>query len=50
LKSQAKSIIVLVMFRHAATKKGQQGDIAKALTLWAEYKQRKAAAKPKHRR
>jgi putative addiction module killer protein len=40
----------LIILLGGGTKKGQQGDIAKALTLWAEYKQRKAAAKPKHRR
>jgi len=47
LARDGNAVIILL---GGGTKKGQQGDIAKALTLWAEYKQRKAATKPRHRR
>lgn len=34
----------LIVLLGGGTKKGQQADIARARTLWAEYKARKAAA------
>jgi putative addiction module killer protein len=40
----------VIILLGGGTKKGQQGDIARAQALWTEYKQRKAAAKPKDRR
>ena len=40
----------LIILLGGGTKKGQQRDIARAQALAAEYKARKAATKPKHRR
>jgi len=40
----------LIILLGGGTKKGQQGDIGRAKAMWAEYKARKAAAKPKGRR
>ncbi len=40
----------LIVLLGGGTKKGQQRDIARAQALAAEYKARKAAAKPKYKR
>jgi len=40
----AKDGDTLVVLLGGGTKKGQQGDIAQARALWAEYKMRKTAA------
>ena len=39
----------MIILLGGGTKKGQQNDIVRAQALWAEYKLRKAAAKPKGR-
>jgi putative addiction module killer protein len=40
---------VMIVLLGGGTKKRQESDIARAKALWAEYKARKAAAKPKGR-
>jgi putative component of toxin-antitoxin plasmid stabilization module len=40
----------VIILLAGGTKKGQAIDIARAKTLWAGYKTRKAAAKPKGKR
>jgi putative addiction module killer protein len=40
----------LIVLLGSGTKKGQQHDIARAQALAAEYKARKAPARPKHKR
>jgi putative addiction module killer protein len=41
----AKDGEALIVLLGGGTKKGQQSDVNKAVSLWAEYKSRKAAAK-----
>jgi putative addiction module killer protein len=47
LARDGDAVIILL---GGGTKKGQAGDIARAQSLWAEYKARKAVAKPKSKR
>jgi putative addiction module killer protein len=47
LGRDGKELIILL---GGGTKKGQAGDIARATTLWVEYKKRKAAEKQSSKR